>query len=90
MMHALAKIVGWERDTRFSMKEFVYFDAGHVVLDSIVFAVVGRVHERKGVDRLFPFLLPTAISCIYGSWSTNVIWFLQNSISMYNMVCVWP
>ena len=88
IMHALVKRVDWKHDTKYSIEGFFYFDFGHVVLDCIAFAVVGRVHKRRGVDRLLPFFLPMLVSCVYASWSTD-IWFLRNSITLYNLACTW-
>ena len=88
IMHVLVRLVDWEHDTKYSIEGFFYFDFGHVVLDCIAFAIVGRVYKRRGVDRLLPFFLPMMVSCVYGSWSTD-IWFLRNSITLYNLACTW-
>lgn len=87
--YRIVRAVNWEHDVSYSLGDFASFDLGSVVLDCTMFALVGRIYERRGVDRLLPTLLPMLGSCLYGSWSSE-LWFLRNSITMYNMVCTWP
>ena len=86
--NVFVKIFGWEHDSSYSIRQFFYFDFGPLVLDCVMFAMVGRLYQRKGVDRL-PFIIPAMASCVYGSWSSE-IWFLRNSLTLYNMACTWP
>jgi hypothetical protein len=50
---------------------------------------VGRLYQRQGIDRLFPYLIPAMLSCIYSSWIIKV-WFMQHSFTIYNVRFVWP
>jgi hypothetical protein len=87
-MHVCIRKIGWEHDEEYTIQDFISFDLGSVVLDTGIFAVISRVYQRDGVDRL-SFLLPMIISIIYGSWSTE-IWFLKNSITLHNLEHTWP
>ena len=86
-MHVAIRKIGWEHDEHYTIRNFISFDLGSVVLDAGAFAVISKVYQRDGVDRL-SFFLPMAISIIYGSWSTE-IWFLKNSITLHNLKHTW-
>ena len=72
--HWSVKLFGFEYDSSYNLSKFYSFDLGPVVLDCILFSIIGRIFERTGVDRM-AFIVPTMISCIYGSWSSE-LWFL--------------
>eukprot|EP00554_Chaetoceros_debilis_P008946 CAMPEP_0194104496 /NCGR_PEP_ID=MMETSP0150-20130528/4835_1 /TAXON_ID=122233 /ORGANISM="Chaetoceros debilis, Strain MM31A-1" /LENGTH=430 /DNA_ID=CAMNT_0038792047 /DNA_START=282 /DNA_END=1571 /DNA_ORIENTATION=+ len=79
----------WQRDEAYNLREFFLFDFASVVQDCIVFAVVGRIHRKRGMDRLWPCILPIMASCLLGSWMGEVEW-MKSSITLYNMACgVW-
>jgi hypothetical protein len=88
-MIILIRWIGWESDATFNVRKFLQYDFTGVALDSIVFFVVGRLYQRQGIDRLFPYLIPAILSCMYSSWITNV-WFMRNSFTLHNLRCVWP
>lgn len=88
IVHSIVRKAGWEHDQYYSLRDFFHYDFGAMVLDSTFFAIVGRLWQRDGVDRLI-FILPTFASSILISASTN-IWFLRNSITLYNISCTWP
>jgi hypothetical protein len=60
-----------------------------VALDIVVFFLVGRLYQRRGVDRLWPQIIPMFMGLIYPSWSAE-LWFLRYSVSSYEIVCRWP
>lgn len=88
-LHGVVRAAGWGHDKLYSIQNFMAYDLGGVVLDSFVFAIVSRLHRRNGVDCLLPFFLPMVISAVYVSWSSNEIWFLQNSITLHDMRYTW-
>ena len=51
-MHQIIRKIGWENDYRYKIEDFIYYDLNHVILDSFVFFLVGRLYKRPGVDRL--------------------------------------
>ncbi len=59
-MYFLARlqVVNWEHDESYTPMTFVREDMNDVIVDTIAFAVVGRLYKRRGVDRLFPFIIP--------------------------------
>lgn len=86
--HVLVRKIGWEHDDKYFLRDFISFDLGAVALDSLAFAILSRLYQRDGVDRI-SFFFPMVISTIFASWSTE-IWFLRNSITLYNIRYTWP
>lgn len=80
----------WEHDVNYFMKDFFVYDLHHVMLDTIIFFIIGRLHldSRPGVDNL-SYFLPMLCGIIYPSWSST-FGFLQHSVSMYEIMCRWP
>lgn len=63
IMHSLSRLFGWEHDRLYTITTFFKEDLNNVVMDTVTFGVIGRLYKRKGVDRLFPFVLPMVSSC---------------------------
>ena len=85
--YAIVRGLEWENDEYYSLVDFFVFDFVNVMVYSVVFAIVGRIGKRKGVDRLV-FILPTMFASIATSASTNIS-FLQSDITMYSVSCSW-
>jgi len=88
VMFHLARFMDWEHDANFSLQDMLLFDAGNMMLDVMVFFVVGRLYKHKGVDHL-AWTLTTLMASIYTSCSYT-FGFLQHSVSLYDMHCHWP
>ncbi|GFH61622.1 hypothetical protein CTEN210_18098 [Chaetoceros tenuissimus] len=88
IMHAIVRALDWEHDVYYSIRDFFHYDFGTAILYTTVLGIIGRVHDKKGVDRL-SFFLPLLIGSILTSASTNIE-FLRNSITFYNVSCTWP
>jgi len=90
IMHSVVRIdsLNWEHDTSYTFEAFQLYDLHSVMLDTIVFFIVGRLCVNKGVDHL-GYVIPLIIGMIYPSW-TNDWGFLRHSVSMYEIICRWP
>jgi hypothetical protein len=86
-MHAFIRLVNWEHDEYYSMRDFYNYEFGTAVLYTTFLGIVARVQDKKGCDRL-SFLLPLLLVSILTSASTNIK-FLRNSITFYNVACTW-
>ena len=90
--HAFVRlsILDWEYDENYTLNDFYLYDFHSVMLDTVVFFVVGRLYssDRKGVDHLV-YVLPLMLGAVYPSL-TNTWAFLRHSISMYEIICRWP
>jgi len=85
--YAIIRGLKWENDEYYSLVDFFVFDFVNVMVYSVVFAIVGRIGKRKGVDRMV-FILPCILSSIATSASTNIS-FLRSDITMYSVYCSW-
>eukprot|EP00979_Chaetoceros_neogracilis_P003371 scaffold588_cov282-Chaetoceros_neogracile.AAC.10 len=75
--HVLVRKIGWEHDDKYFLRDFISFDLGAVALDSLAFAILSRLYQRDGVDRI-SFFFPMVISTIFASWSTE-IWCMHRA-----------
>eukprot|EP00568_Trieres_chinensis_P012996 CAMPEP_0183299496 /NCGR_PEP_ID=MMETSP0160_2-20130417/6216_1 /TAXON_ID=2839 ORGANISM="Odontella Sinensis, Strain Grunow 1884" /NCGR_SAMPLE_ID=MMETSP0160_2 /ASSEMBLY_ACC=CAM_ASM_000250 /LENGTH=399 /DNA_ID=CAMNT_0025461751 /DNA_START=23 /DNA_END=1222 /DNA_ORIENTATION=+ len=89
MFHPLVRRMGWEYDDDYELTDFLLYDLNYVLLDILSFYLVGRLYKRRGMDCLFPFLVPMACGVIYPSWTTTLS-FLHHSFSLYEIHCTWP
>ena len=78
----------WERDLDYTLLDMLVYDGNLVVLDTVVFFVMGRLHRKRGVDHL-AWMGLSWLSATYTSWSYTFS-FLQHSATLYEMHCRWP
>lgn len=88
VVHSSVRGFNWEHDVYYSLEDFFHYDFATAVLYSAFFAMIARIGKKKGTDRLV-FIVPVLASSLASSASTNV-WFLRNSITLYNVSCSWP
>ena len=75
-------------DRTYGIDDFFKYDLQFVSLEAFVYFVVGRLHLKKGVDTLFPFVLPMMVGMVFPSIMTE--YFMNYSLSMYDIMCRWP
>jgi hypothetical protein len=66
----------------------ILYDGNYIILDIMVFYVVGRLFRQRGVDHL-AWVLISWLAAFYTSWTTTFA-FLRYSVSLYEMHCKWP
>lgn len=66
----------------------ILYDGNYIILDIMVFYVVGRLFRQRGVDHL-GWILTSWLAAFYTSWTTT-FQFLRYSVSLYEMHCKWP
>jgi len=64
------------------------YDGQAILMDTIVFFVVGRLYRQRGVDHM-AWLLVAFGSGMFSSFE-SLFPALQQSVTLYNMHCVWP
>lgn len=67
---------------------FWTYESTMVVCDAIIFFVVARLYQQRGVDHVAWMGIVFAAN-VYASFITNFP-FLQHSVTLYQMHCVWP
>jgi hypothetical protein len=78
----------WEYKGQFKLGGFWLYESKDVVTDSLVFFVVGRLYNQRGVDHL-AWLLTAFLANVYAS-SINDFAFLRHSFTLYELHCTWP
>ena len=59
-----------------------------ILMDTLFFFIVGRLYRQRGVDHI-AWLSTMLASGLFTSLETYVP-FLQNSVTLYAMHCIWP
>jgi len=87
LMHYLVQGLDWERDEKYTLTDMILYDGNIIILDMVVFFVMSRLYRQRGIDTA-SWILTAWISAICTSWETTFK-FLQVSVSLYQMHCVW-
>jgi hypothetical protein len=85
---AVVRRVGWEHDPKMRLSDLWLYESNLVVLDSMLFFVVGRLHKQRGVDHI-AWMITALAANVYASSITNLP-FLRHSVTLYEMHCKWP
>ena len=88
VVHVIVKHLFDDRDKSLEMKHIWTYECDLIVRDMVVFFFVGRLYQKQGIDYL-TFLITAILSNIYFE-SQNFVWFLQHSVSLYEIHCIWP
>jgi len=86
--HSIVDRATDDRDLKLTLWGLYVFESNLIVLDCFAFFCVGRLWRQRGVDHL-AWILPMVVCNVYFA-SQQYVWWLQNSISLYAMHCVWP
>ena len=88
LLHAMIRGLDYENDSSLTLSAFHTFDLHSCALDAVVFFVVGRMHERPGIDSL-SFILPVLLGGWFFSAMTEWSWARHN-VSAHQIMCEWP
>jgi len=77
-----------DRDTTLTLHEIAMYEGDSILRDLMFFFVVGRMHQRSGVDTL-EWIGFGILANLYFESQTLVSW-MQHSATPYEMHCVWP
>lgn len=88
LVHVIVAKITTDRDMTRKLWQMWMFESNLIVLDCIAFFVVGRLWRQRGVDHL-AWVLPV-VACNVFFESQHFFWWMQNSVSLYAMHCVWP
>jgi hypothetical protein len=88
VVHAIVAHVFDDRDRLLKIMHIIRYEADLIVRDCFVFFVVGRLWEKPGIDHLA--WMGTALLANVYFESQNFLWFLQHSVTLFEMHCLWP
>lgn len=78
-------------DRNYTLYIYIYkkvFDGNLIVLDCVIFFLVGRLWRQRGVDHL-GWIIPMVVCNVYFESQPYFPW-LSHSLTLYQMHCVWP
>jgi hypothetical protein len=87
VMYHYVRWMQWENDRSYTLADFFTYESTLVALDSMMFFIVGRLFQQRGVDCL-AWILPMLACNLYSSYLTTFD-FLQHSATLYEMHCRW-
>ena len=85
--HPIVRILDLEHDRKYTLQDFFSFDLSPVILDSIVFAALGRVLAKRGIDNCL-FLVPMILSTC-ATMALSEVDIFQHSITSSSLIN-WP
>lgn len=88
VMFETVRWIDWENDPTYTFKSFWQYESADVAMDVLFFYIVGRLYNQRGVDHL-AWVLAVIFSNVFYCSITNV-WFMQHSITWYEMRYKWP
>mmetsp|Transcript_5035 Transcript_5035/g.12746 ORF Transcript_5035/g.12746 Transcript_5035/m.12746 type:complete len:404 (-) Transcript_5035:94-1305(-) len=88
LVHVAVRRLFNDYDRNMTLWDTWMFEGDLIVRDCIVFFVVGRMWKMPGVDHL-AFVSAALVANIYYE-SQNYMWFLQHSLTLFEMHCKWP
>lgn len=88
LVHKIVEAYFTDRDKSMTLFHIWRFDTNLIVMDSIVFFLVGRIWKQRGVDHL-AWILPMIVCNIYFECHAYIPW-LQHSFSLFEIHCIWP
>lgn len=88
LVHWIVPKITSDYDKHLLLSDILRFHGSEIIGDSIIFYLVGRLWRQRGVDHL-GWILPIILCNAYFEIQHKFDW-LQHSISMYTMHCIWP
>jgi len=88
LVHVIVANLFEDRDRVLKLIHIWRYETDLIVRDCFVFFVVGRLWEKPGIDHL-AWMGTAALANLYFE-SQNFVWFLQHSVTLFQMHCIWP
>jgi hypothetical protein len=88
VIHVVVGNLFSDRDKSLRLWHIWVFEGDLMVRDTVVFFLVGRMWQKSGIDHLS--FIGTAILANLYFEAQNFVPFLQHSVSLYQMHCIWP
>jgi hypothetical protein len=88
IIHVIVGKLFSDRDKSLELWHIWVFDGDLMVRDTVVFFLVGRMWQKRGIDHV-AFVGTAILANVYFE-AQNFVPFLQHSVTLYQMHCVWP
>lgn len=88
LVHKIVEHYFTDRDQSMKLFHIWRFDTNLIIMDSVVYFLVGRLWKQRGVDHL-AWIIPLIVCNIYFECQNYMKW-LQHSVSLFEIHCIWP
>ena len=88
VMYHVIRLLDWEHNSQLNLHDLYTYQSPLIIQDAIVYFVVGRLCQRRGIDHL-AWIGTCLAACVFSSLLTRVR-FLQHSATLYEIHCRWP
>jgi len=90
VVHVVVAHLFDDRDKILKLAHIWRYESDLIVRDCLVFFVVGRMWEpqKPGIDHA-AWMLTAVLANVYFE-SQNFLWFLQHSVTLFQIHCIWP
>jgi hypothetical protein len=88
IVHEMVKNFTDDRDRAMTLTTIWRYDTNLIVMDCVVYFLVGRMWRQRGVDHL-AWIIPVVVCNIYFECQTYFSW-IQHSVSLFEIHCLWP
>ncbi|OEU21663.1 hypothetical protein FRACYDRAFT_231804 [Fragilariopsis cylindrus CCMP1102] len=80
-----------DRDQSLQIWQIILYEGDSIIRDCFIFFIIGRVYKQplKNINTICIWFIGILIANLYFECQ-NYIWFLQHSVSLYEMHCIWP
>jgi hypothetical protein len=91
LVHIIVGHLFNDRDKHLKIWQIILYEGDSIIRDCFIFFIIGRVYKQQlnSTKTICIWLTGILIANIYFE-SQNYIWFLQHSVSLYEMHCIWP
>jgi hypothetical protein len=88
LVHVIVAHLFDDRDRVLRIAHIWRYESDLIVRDCLVFFIVGRLWEKRGIDHMA--WMGTALLANLYFESQNFVGFLQHSVTLFQMHCIWP
>mmetsp|Transcript_4182 Transcript_4182/g.8682 ORF Transcript_4182/g.8682 Transcript_4182/m.8682 type:complete len:382 (-) Transcript_4182:806-1951(-) len=88
LVHVVVSHLFDDRDKLLKLAHVWRYESDLIVRDCLIFFIVGRLWEKPGIDHA-AWMLTALFANVYFE-SQNFVWFLQHSVTLFQMHCIWP
>jgi predicted nucleic acid-binding Zn-ribbon protein len=84
-----------DRDQSLQIWQIIVYEGDSIIRDCFIFFVIGRVYKQQlfvestSINTICIWFIGILIANLYFECQ-NYIWFLQHSVSLYEIHCIWP
>jgi len=88
IVHKIVEHHFTDRDRTMTLFHIWRYDTNIIIMDCVVYFLVGRLWKQRGVDHL-AWIIPMIICNVYFECQNYATW-LRHNVSLFEIHCLWP